>query len=130
MTSSYLKAMQLTKQLEEKAKEEKKNRQQAEEEMQFAEDLIKSAKVSDINIVKAEELLVNANVSIQDKEYKEGLSHAIQAKEMAQQCFSDGIKSIIDSVDKLAELGKEVGADCGDGLEVLEIGRASCRERV
>ena len=129
MTSSYLKAMQLTKQLEEKAKEEKKNRQQAEDEMQIAEGIIKSAKVSDINIAKAEELLVIASASIQDKEYKDALSQAIQAKDTAQKCFTDGVQSIIDSVDKLAELGKEVGADCGDGLEVLEEAKKALKEK-
>ncbi len=120
MTSSYLKAMQLTKQLEEKAKEEKKNRQQAEEEMQTAEEILKSAKASDINVAKAEELLVNASNSIEGKEYKDALSQSIQAKEMAMQCFTDGVQSIIDSVDKLAELGKEVGADCAEGIKLLE----------
>ncbi len=129
MTSSYLKAMQLTKQLEEKAKEEKKNRQQAEDEMVNAEGMIKSAKASDINVAKAEEFLVNASSSISDKEYKDALTHAIQANEVAMQCFTDGIQSIIDSVDKLAKLGKEVGADCEDGVEVLGEAKKALAEK-
>jgi hypothetical protein len=120
VTSSYLKAMQLTKQLEEKAKEEKKNRRQAEEEMEIAEGILKSAKASDINVAKAEELLVNASSSIEGKEYKDALSHAIQAKDVAMQCFNDGVQSIIDSVDKLAKLGTDVGADCAEGVKLLE----------
>jgi len=120
VTSSYLKAMQLTKQLEEKAKEEKKNRQQAEDEMHIAEEIIKSAKASDINVAKAEELLVSAASSIEGKEYKDALSNSIQAKDVAMQCYTDGIQSIIDSVDKLAEIGSDVGAESEDGMRLLE----------
>lgn len=120
MTSSYLKAMQLTKQLEEKAKEEKKNRQSAENEMMEAENFIKSAKSSDINVAKADELLVKASLSIEAKEYRDALSQATQSKEVAKKCFEDGIKSIIDSVEKLADLAHNLKAESEQGMSLLK----------
>ncbi|MCK5024316.1 MAG: hypothetical protein KAR56_01720 [Thermoplasmata archaeon] len=116
MTSSYLKAMQLTKQLEEKVKEEKENRHLAENEVLKAEDIIKSAKVSDINVAKAEALLVNASNSIKGKDYVDAIGHATQAKDVAMQSYTDSVQSIIDSVDKLIE----VGADSVEGIKLLE----------
>lgn len=129
MTSSYLKAMQLTKQLEEKAKEEKKNRQLAETEMQEAERMIKSAKASDINVARAEELLVKAGSDIEGKEYKDALSTAIQSKEMAMKCFEDGIQSIIDSVDKLADLTRGAGTSSEQGLSLLQDAKKSLKDK-
>jgi hypothetical protein len=129
VTSSYLKAMQLTKQLEEKAKEEKKNRQLAENEMLEAENFIKSAKSSDINVAKADELLVKASSSIEAKEYRDALSQAIQSKELAMKCFEDGIKSIIDSVDKLVDLAHNVGADSEQGMSLLKDAKNALSEK-
>ncbi len=129
LTSSYLKAMQLTKQLEEKAKEEKKNRQLAEVEMQEAEKSIHSAKSSDINVARAEELLVKASQNFEGKEYRESLSLATQSKDTAMKCFEDGIKSIMDSVDKLAELAQNVGKDSEQGMSLLKDAKAALKEK-
>jgi len=129
VSSSYLKAMQLTKQLEEKAKEEKKNRQLAESEMQDAEAIIKSAKSCDINVSKAEELLVKAGSNIEGKEYRDALTQATQSKEMAMKCFEDGIKSIIDSVEKMVELTKSAGTENNDGLSLLKDAKSALLEK-
>lgn len=129
MSSSYLKAMQLTKQLEEKAKEEKKNRQLAETEMHETEAFIKIAKSSDINIAKAEEILVKANQNFENKEYRDALSMAMQSKELAMKCFEDGIKSIQDSVDKLVELTNKVGTSSEQGMSLLADAKAALKEK-
>lgn len=121
--------MQLTKQLEEKAKEEKKNRQLAENEMLEADNFIKSAKSSDINVAKAEELLVKASSSIEAKEYRDALSEAIQSKEIAVKCFEDGIHSIMDSVDKLVEITKNAGSENEQGLSLLRDARKAISEK-
>ncbi len=129
VTSSYLKAMQLTKQLEEKAKEEKKNRQLAEIEMQEAEKSIKSAKSSDINVARAEELLAKASQNFEGKEYRDALTLATQSKETAMKCFEDGIKSIMDSVDKLVELTQNVRKESEQGVSLLKDAKAALQEK-
>ncbi len=129
MSSSYLKAMQLTKQLEEKAKEEKKNRQLAEVEMQDAESIIKTAKSCDINVAKAEELLVKASSNIEGKEYRDALSLATQSKDVAMKCFEDGIRSIMDSVDRIVELTKNAGSKNSDGINLLQDAKKALSEK-
>ncbi|MCK4266065.1 MAG: hypothetical protein KAX31_02220, partial [Thermoplasmata archaeon] len=128
MTSSYLKAMQLTKQLEEKAKEEKKNRQLADEEMLVVEEALDSAKAVDIDTVKAEEFLVKAQNSIEGKEYKDALSYATQASEAVKKEFSISIKSILDSAEGLLNLSKDIGADFSEGEALLSQAQSSLSE--
>jgi len=121
--------MQLTKQLEEKAKEEKKTRQLAEIEMQDAETMIKSAKSCDINVAKAEELLFKASSNLEGKENRDALAQATQSREVAMKCFEDGIRSIIDSVEKLVDLTKNAGSVNEQGLSLLKDAKLALTEK-
>jgi len=120
VASSYLKAMQLSKQLEEKAKEEKKNRQLAEEELQKVEDMMHSAKASDIEVVDAEKYFVEATAAFKDKNYRDALSLITKSSEQLKTNSKESIQGILDSVISLADMGKDIGADCSAGLALLE----------
>ncbi len=112
--------MQLTKQLEEKAKEATKNRQSAEEELQAAQSAMELAKVSDINISEATELYQQATAAFDDKEYKNALSLAIRSKEVTNQQFSDHSMKIVDSTAKLLELVQGFGKPSEKAAALLE----------
>ncbi|MDO9538035.1 MAG: hypothetical protein Q7J68_06925 [Thermoplasmata archaeon] len=97
--------------------------------MENAEKIIKSAKSSDINVLKAEELLVKASSSIVGKEYRDALTQATQSKDVAMTCFEDGIQSIIDSADKLAELTKNTGTDSEQAISLLKDSKNALTEK-
>jgi hypothetical protein len=118
LVSSYLKAMQLTKQLEEKAKEEKKNRQLAETEMQKMQDSIKAAKSSDIETNKAESFLAKAISTLEEKNYRESLTFLAQANDQLKKDYTAGVEVILNAVSNLMDLVKSIGADCTAGQTI------------
>lgn len=128
MTSSYLKAMQLTKQLEEKAKEEKKNRQLAEDELLKVEEAIKSAEASDIETANANKFFTKANAALEEKNYRDALSLVTQANEQIKKDFKAGVESILKSAGELMDMSKDIGADVSGGLALMEEAKKSLNE--
>ena len=128
MSSSYLKAMQLSKQLEEKAKEEKKNRQLAEEELQRVEEVIKSADASDIETANANKFFTEAHTAFEEKNYKDALALVTQANDQIKKDFRAGVQSILDSASELADMSKDIGADNSGGFALMEEAKNSLND--
>ena len=112
--------MQLTKQLEEKAKEATKNRQSAEEELQAAQKAIELAKVSDINLSEATELCQQAAAAYDNKEYKNALGFALRSKEMTNEKYSEHSMKIVESTASLLELVQDFGKPSDKAAALLE----------
>ncbi|MEW5937715.1 MAG: hypothetical protein AB1665_07850, partial [Candidatus Thermoplasmatota archaeon] len=109
--SSYLKAMQLRKQLEEKAKEATRKRQEAEEILSTAEERLKKAPKADLDVSKAKDLIAKANASMADKDYDTALVLANECVSELDKAYGDVVKTISDATRKLGTLLKDTGAD-------------------
>jgi len=114
LASNYLKALQLTKQLEKKAQEATHNRKMAEEEIAAAEEIIKAAKKMDANVAKAEAKLTEATSAFSKKEFKSALEHATESKNIAQKAQEDHVKMVLDSTRNLVKLAKDMGVKAPD----------------
>jgi hypothetical protein len=108
---SYLKHIQLSKQLEERAKEATKFRQLAEKELEEAEKGIEEAKKIDGNITESEAVFAEANEAVRSKDYKLALEKATESKEKALKAYQERAKTIVDSSLVLLKLAKDIGAD-------------------
>ncbi len=108
---SYLKHIQLSKQLEERAKEATKFRQLAEKELEEAEKGIEEAKKIDANIAETEAAFSEANDAVRGKDYKLALEKATESKQKAMKAYQERVKTIVDSSLVLLKLAKDIGAD-------------------
>ncbi|MEE8183516.1 MAG: hypothetical protein V3T94_05160 [Thermoplasmata archaeon] len=108
---SYLKHIQLSKQLEERAKEATKFRQLAEKELEEAEKGIEEAKKIDANIAETEAAFSEANDAVSGKDYKLALEKATESKQKAMKAYQARVKTIVDSSLVLLKLAKDIGAD-------------------
>ncbi|MCJ2512059.1 MAG: hypothetical protein LN409_01730, partial [Candidatus Thermoplasmatota archaeon] len=108
---SYLKHIQLSKQLEERAKEATKFRQLAEKELEEAEKGIEEAKKIDANLAETEAAFSEANDAVRGKDYKLALEKATESKQKATKAYQDRVKTIVDSSLVLLKLAKDIGAD-------------------
>ncbi|OPY32491.1 MAG: hypothetical protein A4E32_01073 [Methanomassiliicoccales archaeon PtaU1.Bin124] len=84
MADDFVKQLQLSKQIEQKAKEATKNRKAAEEKMAKAEDALSKAKASAIDTTEAERLFTEAGAAFKDKDYKNALALATKSMDASQ----------------------------------------------
>ena len=108
---SYLKHIQLSKQLEERAKEATKFRQLAEKELEEAGKGIEEAKKIDANIADSEATFSEAEDARRGKDYKLALEKATESKQKALKAYQERVKTIVDSSLVLLKLTKDIGAD-------------------
>ncbi|UCE37649.1 MAG: hypothetical protein JSW00_19755 [Thermoplasmata archaeon] len=111
LASNYLKALQLTKQLEKKAQEATKFRKLAEKEIAVAEELIKAAKNMDANVAKAEAKLTEATSALAQKEFKSASELAQESKSIAENALKEHVLMVIDSTKNLIKLAREMGVE-------------------
>ena len=119
MASNYLKALQLTKQLEKKAQEATHNRKLAVAEIAAAEELIEKAKHMDANVAKDEAKLTEATSALAQKEFKSALEIARESKKIAQNTLSDHVKMVVESTANLIKLAGNIGINVPDLKENL-----------
>lgn len=108
---SYLKHIQLSKQLEERAKEATKYRQLAEKEITDATKEIEEAKKIDSDVTNAEAAFSEAKDAVKSKDYKLALEKATDAKQRAIKAYQERSQTIVDSSMVLLNLAKDIGAD-------------------
>ena len=84
MADEFVKQLQLSKQIEQKAKEATKNRKAAEEKMVKAEEALAKAKQASTDSAEAEKLLIEAGVAFKDKDYKNALALATKSLTSSQ----------------------------------------------
>jgi hypothetical protein len=109
LAANYLKALQLTKQLEKKAQEATKFRKMAEKEIAVAEELIKSAKEMDANVAKAEAKLTEATSALAEKEFKSASDSAKESRTIAESALKDHVLMVIDATKNLFKLAEDIG---------------------
>ena len=114
MASNYLKALQLTKQLEKKAQEATHNRKLSNEEIAAVEEMLDAAKKMDANIAKAEAKLTEATSAFAKKEFKTALELATESKNMAIKAQEDHVSLVIESTRNLLKLATGMGIEAPD----------------
>ncbi len=126
--SGYLKHIQLSKQLEDKAREAAKNRQLAEEQIEMAANLIAGAKRVDADIAKGEGLVAEANAGVAAKDYRLALEKATLAVMELRNAYRSRAEAIIEESGKLIASAAKVGLDLGESKEALEASRAELQK--
>jgi tetratricopeptide (TPR) repeat protein len=119
LASNYLKALQLTKQLEKKAQEATHNRKLADTEIAAAEELIEKAKHMDANVAKAEAKLTEATSALAQKEFKSALELSQESRKIAQKTLQDHVNMVLESTDNLVKLAGDIGIEVPDLKESL-----------
>lgn len=120
MTGDYIKQLQLTKQLEQRAREAGLNRKAAEEKIAEAEKALASAKEFAAETTEAERLLVESTNSYSNKDYKGALGLAAKSVESSELKKKDKVNSIIASTEDLVELIQVKDRDAEDILASVE----------
>lgn len=110
----YLRHIELSKQLEQKAKEASQNRELAEQRLAELEQLLDGAKKADCNVSEAEELLAQASSAVGAKDYRLALEKVQDAEDKAKAAFLQRTQSILDSAEGMLELLKRTGKDTAE----------------
>ncbi|MFQ5919264.1 MAG: hypothetical protein ACE5I4_04370 [Thermoplasmata archaeon] len=133
--SGYLKHIELSRQLEEKAKEASENRKHADERIKQLEGLIGDAKKVDCQVAESEELLAQANSAMAAKDYKLALEKTQEGEDKAAAAFIQEANSVLEASEALVALIQRAEVDTaefegllGSAREALEKG--SFREGV
>lgn len=122
--SGYLKHIQLTKQLEDKAKEAARNRQLAEEQVNMARALVTGAKRVDADVSAGEAMVAEADAAVAAKDYKLALEKATMAVMSLREAFRGRAQAIIDSSAGLLALAETL-EQVPDAREALEAAKAA-----
>jgi len=126
LAGSYLKQLQLAKQLEEKTKEAAKNRSLAEKEHAAFEEFLKICKEVDVNLSEVEKPQQEFEAAMASKDYQSALGYAKKAMEAAKTAYVNRIGEVADSVDELLSLIQGSGGECKAAVDLLD----RSRERV
>ena len=116
---SYLRQIQLQKQLEEKAKETTQNRENAEKELEEATQIIAKAKKIDANVADAEALLEETNQAMKAKDFKQAVEKATECKAKSQKIYEDRVKAIVESSAGMLQLAESIGKKSKEGEDLV-----------
>jgi len=119
VSSSYLKSLQLAKQLEERAKEALRTREQAEQQFKAAEELLDRGKRIDADLAGAQRAAADYTNALTAKDYKAALGHATKAAELAREAVSARIAAIVASASSQVALVEEAGKEAKGARELL-----------
>jgi tetratricopeptide (TPR) repeat protein/molybdopterin synthase catalytic subunit len=120
LAGSYLKQLQLAKQLEEKTKEAQKNRDLAEKENSALDVFLESCKESDVDLTSVEKLKRDFEASMASKDYQAALAHVRKARDEAKTAYMHKIGEVGDSVEALLTLIQGSGSESKSARELLE----------
>jgi tetratricopeptide (TPR) repeat protein/molybdopterin synthase catalytic subunit len=120
LAGSYLKQLQLAKQLEEKTREAQKNRDLAEKENSALDQLLESCRESDVDLSSVEKLQRDFEASMASKDYQAALAHVRKAKDEAKTAYMHKIGEVGDSVDAVLTLIQGSGSESKSARELLE----------
>lgn len=130
MSNDYLKQLQLTKQLEQKAKEATKNRKAAEETLAKAAEALSKAKVPDVDLSEVDTIMVEANAAFAKRDYSAALAAAKLVHEKIPEARRAAVASVLSSSEAVLSLVpgddrvKEVKATVANARALLEQGKA------
>ncbi|MEE9224398.1 MAG: hypothetical protein V3U51_06600, partial [Thermoplasmata archaeon] len=117
---SYLRQIQLQKQLEEKAKETTENRENAEKVLEEVTTLIDMAKKIDANVADAEALLEESSQAMKVKDFKLALEKGLECKEKSKRIYEDRVKAIVESSAGMFQLAESIGKKVAEGEELVK----------
>jgi tetratricopeptide (TPR) repeat protein len=120
LAGSYLKSLQLQKQLEERAKEATKNREVAEKEYESLQELLKLCADSDVNTSEVEESRRDFDAAMASKDYQTAIGQARKAQEAAKNAYINKIGEVGDSVEILLNLIRGAGSEAKSASDQLE----------
>ncbi|MDD1765669.1 MAG: hypothetical protein LUO84_04365, partial [Methanomassiliicoccales archaeon] len=119
MTGDYIRQLQLTKQLEQRAKEAAQNRKAAEEKISEAEKAIATAKEFAAKTTEADRFLVESTHAFSNKDYRGALSSAVRSIEASETAKKDKVNSIITSTEEIVNLIQDKDKDAEDILVLI-----------
>ncbi|MCK5292029.1 MAG: hypothetical protein KAR39_08450 [Thermoplasmata archaeon] len=117
---SYLRQIQLQKQLEEKAKETTENRENAEKELEEITKLIEMAKKIDANVADAEALFEESSQAMKVKDFKLALEKGLECKEKSKRIYADRVKAIVESSAGMLQLAEGIGKKVAEGEALVK----------
>lgn len=120
MAGSYLKSLQLQKQLEERAKEASRNRELAEKEYEALEQTIKICKENDVDLSGVDKPRQEYQAAMNAKDYQAAIAHARNAREAAKNAYLNKVGEVGDSVESLLTLIQNAGGEAPQAREALE----------
>ncbi|MGQ9587467.1 MAG: hypothetical protein ACUVT7_03685, partial [Thermoplasmata archaeon] len=120
MAGSYLKSLQLAKQLEERAKEATKNKELAEKENEALLQLLRKCKEDDVDVSEVEKPQRNFEAAMASKDYQSALAHARKATEVAKSAYVKKIGDVADSAENLLSMIQGSGPETKSALDLLE----------
>ncbi|MDG6220216.1 MAG: hypothetical protein QCI38_02045 [Candidatus Thermoplasmatota archaeon] len=119
MGTSYLKALQLQKKLEEKAKQEAENRTTAESLLEEIDQTLSDYKKADIDVRDAEEERKKAKSLMDAKEYGESLGVLAKTKEKLDEAKTAALDNMLSSSEDMIMLSQTLGAETKKAEELL-----------
>jgi hypothetical protein len=120
LAGSYLKSLQLAKQLEERAKEATKNKELAEKEHEALQEFIEDCRDNDVDLTEVRRLVGEFEAAMASKDYQSALGHVKTASEAAKNAYIQKIGAVADSVDALFNLMQGSNAEPKAALDLLE----------
>ena len=120
LAGSYLRSLQLAKQLEERAKEATKNREFAEKEHEALQQFIKACKEEDVDLSEVQSILAEFEASMASKDYNTARANVKKASDAAKTAYIKKIGEVGDSVDSLLALGGVPATASKGALDLLE----------
>jgi len=120
LAGSYLKSLQLQKQLEERAKEAARNKELAEKEYEALERTITVCRENDVDLSGIEKPRQEYQAAMSAKDYQSAIAHARTAREAAKAAYLNKVGEVGDSVEALLSLIQGAGGDPSQARETLE----------
>ncbi|MCU0853224.1 MAG: hypothetical protein MUC90_08255, partial [Thermoplasmata archaeon] len=120
MSGSYLKSLQLAKQLEEKTKEAAKNRDIAERENQALEEFLQTCKDSDVDLSATERIRADFDAAMASKDYQSAIAYIRKAQESAKEAYTLKIGEVGDSVETLLVLIRGANGESKSAVDLLD----------
>jgi len=120
LAGSYLKSLQLAKQLEERAKEATKNRELAEKENEALLQFLKKCKENGVDVSDVEKPQRNFEAAMASKDYQSALAHVRKATEVARSAYVRKIADVADSAETLLSMIEGSGTETKGTLDLLE----------
>jgi len=120
LAGSYLKSLQLAKQLEERAKEASKNKELAEKDHEALLQFLKKCRESNVDLSEVEKPQRDFEISMASKDYQSAVAHARKALDAAKAAYLRKIGEVADSVDALLAMIQGSGTETKGATDLLE----------
>jgi hypothetical protein len=111
LAGSYIKSLQLAKQLEQKAKEASKKKGDAETQLQAAEAILAHCKSVNADVGAVEKAIAEVVAALDGKDYDLALEKAEKAAGAAKNVFVERVHSILATADEIVTIITEVGEE-------------------